>query len=617
MPLARTYAIALNGVDGDVVEVEADIAAGLPAFSLIGLPDAALGESRKRVTSAAMNAGCPLTQRKLTVNLSPASLRKQGSAFDLAIAIAALAAAGDISAESAAAAVHLGELGLDGRVRPVPGILPAVIAARAAGFARVLVPAANAEEAALIDGVDVVPVVSLRHAAIHHGSDLEPVDVAPVGAAVVGAAAVGAAGGGAISGGATVAGVTGTRPAPVRAHPEPDIADVAGNEEAIEALVVAAAGGHHLSMIGPPGAGKTMLATRLPGLLPDLTDEQAIEVTCIRSLTDAGIAGRGGTGDPASSPRGLIRRPPFESPHHTASAASIVGGGTSRIVPGAIVRATHGVLFLDEAAEFPPSVLDSLRQPLESGTITIHRATGTATFPARFQLVLASNPCPCGRYGSPDEECTCTPIARRRYLARLSGPLLDRVDIRLSVRRIGLAALRIRSDPEAEPAPASGLTRGPGSHPQPDADPSPTSGVASGLRLPSGVASDLRIPSGAESDPRFPSGPDAATPPAPVTASALLRERVVTARATAAARLAGTDWTRNADVSGAWLRTGALRLPRATVGALDRALDRGAITMRGYDRTLRLAWTMADLDGASTPTGHHIGAALFLRRGAA
>ncbi|QIZ98552.1 YifB family Mg chelatase-like AAA ATPase [Leifsonia sp. PS1209] len=537
MPLARTYAIALNGVDGNVVEVEADIAAGLPAFSLIGLPDAALGESRKRVTSAAMNAGCPLTPRKLTVNLSPASLRKQGSAFDLAIAVAALAAAGDLSAESAAAAVHLGELGLDGRVRPVPGILPAVIAARAAGFARVLVPAANAEEAALVDGVEVVAVTSLRHAAIHHGSDLEPVDVVPVGAAVVGAPA--------------------TDPATVRAHPEPDIADVAGNDEAIEALVVAAAGGHHLAMIGPPGAGKTMLATRLPGLLPDLTDEQAIEVTCIRSLTDAGIAGRGSTGDPSSSPRGLIRRPPFESPHHTASAAAIVGGGTTRIVPGAIVRATHGVLFLDEAAEFPPSVLDSLRQPLESGTITIHRATGTATFPARFQLVLASNPCPCGRYGSPDEECTCTPIARRRYLARLSGPLLDRVDIRLAVRRIGLAALRIRSDPEASPAPTTG------------------------------------------------------------TASALLRERVVIARATAAARLAGTDWTRNADVSGAWLRTGALRLPRATVGALDRALDRGAITMRGYDRTLRLAWTMADLDGASTPTGHHIGAALFLRRGAA
>lgn len=532
MPLARTYAIALNGVDGDVVEVEADIAAGLPAFSLIGLPDAALGESRKRVTSAAMNAGCPLTQRKLTVNLSPASLRKQGSAFDLAIAVAALAAAGDISAESAAAAVHLGELGLDGRVRPVPGVLPAVIAARAAGFARVVVPAANADEAALVDGMDVVPVASLRQAAIHHGSDLEPVEVTPLG-------------------------TTSPRAATGRAHPEPDIADVAGNEEAIEALVVAAAGGHHLSMIGPPGAGKTMLAMRLPGLLPDLTDEQAIEVTCIRSLTEAGSAGRGSTGDQKSSPHALIRRPPFESPHHTASAAAIVGGGTTRIVPGAIVRATHGVLFLDEAAEFPPSVLDSLRQPLESGTITIHRAAGTATFPARFQLVLASNPCPCGRYGSPDEECACTPIARRRYLARLSGPLLDRVDIRLAVRRIGLAALRIRSDPEASSAPTTG------------------------------------------------------------TASALLRERVLTARATAAARLADTDWTRNADVSGAWLRTGALRLPRATVGALDRALDRGAITMRGYDRTLRLAWTLADLDGASTPTGHHIGAALFLRRGAA
>ncbi|AGW41147.1 competence protein M [Leifsonia xyli subsp. cynodontis DSM 46306] len=290
MALGRTFAVALTGVRGDIVEVEADISAGLPAFVLIGLPDTALGESRKRVTSAAVNAGVTLAQRKLTVNLSPAALRKQGSAFDLAIAIAALTASGVVPAESAARSVHLGELGLDGRLRPVPGVLPSVLAARAAGFRRVLVPTANAEEAALVDGVEVVAVPGLRAAAIAHVSELDPIEVDPVPAAAVGTAL----------------------PA------EPDMSDIAGNEEAVEALVVAAAGGHNVTMIGPPGAGKTMLARRLPSLLPDLTPDQALETTSIRSLAGVGTVG------------GLIHRPPFESPHHTASAAALVGGGSGR-----------------------------------------------------------------------------------------------------------------------------------------------------------------------------------------------------------------------------------------------------------------------------------------------
>lgn len=310
MPLGRAHAIALLGLEGAVVEVEADISSNLPGFVLIGLPDAALGEARDRVRSAAGNSGLPLTTRKLTVNLSPAALPKHGSAFDLAIAMAALAAAGDVSADSVAQVVHVGELGLDGRLRPMAGILPAVLGAVRAGFDTVVVPAGNADEASLVPGVRVVSVASLRDAAIFHGADLEPIVVEPL------------------------------LPVVARAHVdegEGDLSEVIGNPDAVEAMQVAAAGGHHVFLLGPPGAGKTMLASRLPGLLPDLDPASALEVSSIRSLAGYPINGA------------LLRRPPLEAPHHTASAAAIVGGGSGLIRPGAAARAAHGVLFLDDA----------------------------------------------------------------------------------------------------------------------------------------------------------------------------------------------------------------------------------------------------------------------------
>ncbi len=507
MPVGRTQAVALLGLQGAIVEIEADYSSQLPRFILIGLPDAALGEARERVLAAAANSGCELPSRRLTVNLSPAALPKQGSGFDLGIALATLAAADIVPAESIARVVHLGELGLDGRLRPITGILPAVSAAATAGFDTVMVPTGNAPEADLVPGIRVVAVASLRDAAIWHGADFEPTEVEPI----------------------------------LLAHPEEpeedhlDLADVIGNGDAVEAMVVAAAGGHHAFLLGPPGSGKTMLAERLPGILPDLDAAAALEVSSIRSLCGLPVG------------HALTTRPPLEAPHHTATAAALIGGGSKQIRPGAAARASGGVLFLDEAPEFNSSVLDALRQPLESGVISIHRANAVAHFPGRFQLILAANPCPCGQYGARDSECTCTPSARRRYLGRLSGPLLDRIDIQFRVQRITSAQLKLANE---------------------------------GGQLTTAVA----------------------------------RGRVASARARAAERLSATPWSVNSQVPGFWLRGPQARLSAVVTATIDRALERGGITMRGYDRVLRVGWTLADLDNATSPSADHIGRALYLRK---
>ena len=507
MVVGRTHAVALLGLQGAIVEIEADYSSQLPNFVIIGLPDAALGEARERVLAAASNSGCDLPARRLTVNLSPAALPKQGSAFDLGIALATLAAAGVVQPDSIDRVVHLGELGLDGRLRPTPGILPAVSAAALAGFDTVMVPTGSAAEAALVPGIRVVPVASLREAVIWHGAEFEPIPVEPI--------------------------LVAEPEAP--SDDELDLADIIGNEDAVEAMVVAAAGGHHAFLLGPPGSGKTMLAARLPGLLPDLDPATALEVSSIRSLGGLPVG------------NSLVVRPPFEAPHHTATAAALIGGGSRQIRPGSAARASGGVLFLDEAPEFSSSVLDALRQPLESGGISIHRANAIAHYPGRFQLILAANPCPCGQYGARDSECTCPPSARRRYLGRLSGPLLDRIDIQLRVQRITSAQLRLAGDTAR-------------------------------------------------------------------TTTAQARTRVIAARKRAAARLAATPWRVNSQVPGHWLRGPQARLSGTVTASIDRALERGGITMRGYDRVLRLGWTLADLDSADAPNGDHIGRALYLRK---
>jgi magnesium chelatase family protein len=502
--VASAYTVALVGLEGSVVDAQAINGSGKPGFRIVGLPDASLMQSTDRIRGAYLSCRLRWTHSLMVVNLAPASVPKKGASFDLAIFVATLRVLGHVNKDLHRRAMFFGEIGLDGRIHPVLGILPMVKTALDHNFTEIVVSNANYDEAKLVKGAKVYGFGHVAELVTWLGGDIKTPIYEKIASSV-------------------------NRNAKPRKFE--DFVDVIGQDQAKWSLEIAAAGGHHVLMVGPPGTGKSMLASRMPTIMNQLTEQESLEVSSIHS-----ISGTLGSGT-------LITTPPFESPHHTATGPSIIGGGSGTPRPGAVSRAHCGILFMDEAPEFSSQVLQTLRQPLENGEVVIDRAQGSARYPSRFQLMMAANPCPCGMDFGDGRKCVCSSLAKRRYFNRLSGPLLDRVDLNIPVESIK-------------------FTNG---------------------QSPVGET------------------------------SAIIKNRVVKAQNLARERLSETPWTKNSQVTGAYYRK-LLGAENSLIKNLNNAVDKGYLSLRGADRCLRLAWTLADLEGRNSPELNDLECAYQLRQ---